>query len=80
MYCIQVDEDGDGFKAVAYSRATVLLAQAVRELTGEIRRELSDIKERVKRLEDDRDRDRYRDRGGDREGWRGIERERATRR
>ena len=43
--------DANGYKNLAYSRATVLLAEAVNELTKEMRNEIKDLKSRIIQLE-----------------------------
>lgn len=46
-----VDTDSTGYKAVAYGRASVLVAEALKDLAAELRGELRGLRERLEYLE-----------------------------
>ena len=41
---MKVEEDSEGFSAVSYAKANVLLAEAIKELTQEMRNEIFELK------------------------------------
>ena len=47
-----VEEDNDGFKHLSYSRSSVLIAEAVKELTKEYRYEIQSLRDRIVKLEE----------------------------
>ena len=48
---MKVVEDSEGYSAVSYSKANVLLAEAIKELTQELRNEIFELKTRIFQLE-----------------------------
>jgi hypothetical protein len=46
-----VSKDSEGFRQVAYGHASVLVAEAVKELTLEYRQEIASLKARIDELE-----------------------------
>ena len=48
---LKVEEDSEGFSAVSYAKANVLLAEAIKELTQEMRNEIFELKTRIFQLE-----------------------------
>ena len=48
---MKVEEDSEGFSALSYAKANVLLAEAIKEITQEMRNEIFELKTRIFQLE-----------------------------